>query len=172
MVRIIFPITVPVCGLPDMEYFYRMIVLRPKVNTLFSLSLFTSFCLVAGAVGIAHFYFDDVSWYDYIFLYFLMPLGILLLVRMIFNYKMVTLGNNKITVVYPTRFKEKNYSLADIDIWSETSVKTPSGLYKELQIKFKDASKVRLSFHEHKGYPQALDYLQKKCKKQFKPTPS
>lgn len=147
-----------------------MIVLRPKVNTLFSLSLFTSFCLVAGAVGVAHYYFNDMSWYDYVFIFFLFPLGVLLLLRLIFNYKTVTLGNNRITVVYPSRFKEKNYSLADIDFWTETAVKTPSGLYKELQIKFRDARKVRLSFHEHKGYPQALDYLQKKCKNQFKAT--
>jgi hypothetical protein len=129
--------------------------------------LFTSFCLVSGAVGLTHYYFNDLSWYDYIFIFLLLPLGVILLLRLIFNYKTVTLGNNRITVIHPTRFKEYSYSISDVVTWTERVVKTPSGLYKEMEIRFLDKRKVTLSFHEHKGYPQAVDFMRKKCAKQF-----
>ncbi len=151
-------------------YFYPMIVLRPKASTLFSLSLFTSLCLVAGAVGITHYLLNGtLSWYDYIFVLLLLPLGVILLLRLIFNYSSVRMGKDRITVIHPTRFSERNYSLSDIEYWTEKQVKTPSGLYKEVEIRFSDRRKVSLSLQEHKGYPQAIAYLQKKCKRQFKP---
>lgn len=146
-----------------------MIVLRPKASTLFSLSLFTSFCLVAGAVGITHYLLNDsLAWYDYIFIGLLLPLGIILLLRLIFNYYSVRIGKERITVIHPTRFTERNYSLTDIDYWTEKQIKTPSGLYKEVEIRFSDQRKVSLSLQEHKGYPEALSYLKKKCKNKFK----
>lgn len=146
-----------------------MIVLRPKVSTLFSLSLFTSFCLVAGAVGVTHYLLTDLAWYDYIFLGLFLPLGIILLLRLIFNYSSIRIGRGQFTVIYPTRFTQRNYGLDEIESWTEKEVKTPSGLYKEVEIRFVDNRKVTVSLHEHKGYAEAVAYLRKKCNKKFKP---
>ncbi len=145
-----------------------MIVLRPKVSTLFSLSLFTSFCLVAGAIGVTHYLLTGLSWYDYLFLGLLLPLGVVLLLRLIFNYSSIRIGRDQITVIYPTRFIQRNYGLADIEYWTEKEVKTPSGLYKEVEIRFTDQRKVSVSLHEHKGYADAVAYLRKKCSKKYK----
>ncbi len=154
----------------DILYFYRMIVLRPKATTLFSLSIFISFCLIAGGVGITHYLLNNaLAWYDYIFLILLFPLGIILLLRLIFNYALVRIGRNQITVIYPTRFTERSYELDQLKYWTEKKVKTPSGLYKEVEIRFNDNRKVSLSLQEHKGYEEALSYLKKKCGNKFRP---
>ncbi|HNP19160.1 MAG TPA: hypothetical protein PKL31_12045 [Fulvivirga sp.] len=107
------------------------------------------------------------EWYLYAGLIVLGPIGLGLLFRTVLSYKIVYLGKGSIEVRFPTRFKKVTYKLNSIVRWSETTVKTPGGKFKELEIVFDNKKKLQLSIQEHTNYPQVIKYLKKKCPKKF-----
>jgi hypothetical protein len=52
--------------------------------------------------------------------------------------------------------------------WYEESVKTASGTYREIIIRFSNGKKIRISMQEHVRYKEALNYMQKKCRTKLK----
>lgn len=146
-----------------------MIVVKPKIGTLFSLGVFVAASLSLGGYA-AHVTFIEKSpeWYHYILLFIFAPIGLGLFFRMIFKYKIVRIGKGIITIMIPTRFLEKSYQLDDIKHWKETSIKTAGGNYKELEILFDDQKRLNLSMQEHGEYGKVIIYLKKKVAKKMK----
>ncbi|MBL6447309.1 hypothetical protein JMN32_13400 [Fulvivirga sp. 29W222] len=146
-----------------------MIVAKPKVGTLFSLGLFIAISL-AVAIYTASFMIDnsDIAWYQYVIVIILFPLSLGLAAKVIFGYKIIAIGKEKLDITFPTRFKKKSYKIKDIDYWKETQVKTATGTYKELEIQFDDKKQLSLSYQEHTDYPKVVNYLKKKCAKKMR----
>lgn len=143
-----------------------MIVVKPKVNTLFSLGIFILICL---AVAIYNFYLISISetpkWYHYLLVIVPAPIGLGLLFRMLFSYKIVKVGKLKIEILFPVRASKKSYTLRQIKYWKEESVKTANGVFKELEVRFTDNKNLKISLQEYQAYNEMIQYLNKKSGK-------
>ncbi|MBL3656622.1 hypothetical protein [Fulvivirga sediminis] len=140
-----------------------MIVAKPKKGTLFSLGLF-----IVLAVGLATYITYTMLqgqpvWYQYALVALLYPIGIGLAIKVVWGYKVITVGKNKISIKYPIRFQTVEYTLKQLISWKEAIVKTGTGTFKEVSIKFDNGKVLNLSYQEHTDYPQVIQYLKKKC---------
>ncbi len=146
-----------------------MIVVKPKVSTLFSLGIFVAACISVGGYTFSILLTsNNPQWYHYATTSFLVPLGLGLLFRMIFKYKVVSIGKESIIIKFPTRFRMKNYPLKEVKMWHETAIKTAGGKYKEVEIIFTDLKKLSLSMQEHSNYSDVIKYMNKKISKKRK----
>lgn len=143
-----------------------MIVAKPKVSTLFSLGVFIAISLALSGYAIGHILSGKpIEWYHYALGVIFFPIGLGLLLRLLFGYRVVTIGKEKFDIHFPSRFNRKSYKVKDVTKWKETQVKTVSGTFKELEIYFNDNKHITLSIQEHTDYPKVLQYLKKKCGK-------
>lgn len=146
-----------------------MITTKPKVSTLFSMGIFIAVALSISAYC-AYLMFDSgrIIWYQFLAAIILGPLALGLLAKVIFGYKIVSIGKERIDIKFPTKFTNKAYTLKDVDFWKEEEVKTGTGTYKELEVRFHSGGKLNLSYQEHTNYSAVIKYLKKKCAKKFK----
>lgn len=146
-----------------------LIIAKPKIGTLFSLGAFIVLSVVIASFTASHMIGEEnIAWYQYLIVIVLFPLALGLATKLIFGYKIIEVGKEKIDIFFPTRFKRQSYKIKEIDFWQETQVKTATGTYKEVQIQFADKKKLSLSYQEHTEYPQVIKYLKKKCAKKMK----
>jgi len=144
----------------------HMIVAKPKISTLFSLSIFILLCFLVSGYAIGYMLSGkSIEWYHYTLAIIFFPIGLGLLFRMLLGYRVVRVGKEKFEVHFPSRFTTRTYKLKDISQWKETAVKTVSGTFKEVEILFNDRKKITVSIQEHTDYKPLIKYLQKKCAK-------
>ena len=143
-----------------------MIIVKPKGSTLTSLTLFI---ILIGALVIATFTSinrsDSIYWYHYLFLVILIPLGVGVLIKVIFSYKIISIGKEKISWRIPALFKNESYTLKDLKNWQEITIKTTTGVFQQLEIKFDNDHQLTLSRQEHTNYDDVLMYLKQKAPK-------
>lgn len=141
-----------------------MIIVKPKASTLWSIGLFILLCFAGGLFGLSNLFSDVHSaWYNYVLAVVLLPLGLGLLLRMLWNYKNIQIGKGKVEVYYPIRGKKLSFRIKDIETWKEESIKTASGTYRELQIIYGDHKKLDISMQEHTRYKETLVYFRSKA---------
>ncbi|MEJ2005672.1 MAG: hypothetical protein P8X57_12055 [Cyclobacteriaceae bacterium] len=141
-----------------------MILVKTKASTLWSLGLFIILCLAGGIYGLINLLKDvHAPWYNYVLVVILLPLGLTLLIRMLLSYKNIRIGKGKVEVHYPVRGKKITFRVKDIESWKEESIKTPSGTYRELQIKYSGRKKLDISMQEHTSYKETVVYFQTKA---------
>jgi hypothetical protein len=141
-----------------------MILVKPKSSTLWSLGLFIIICLAGGIYGLVHL-FNDVhaAWYNYVLAVVLLPVGAGLLLRMLWSYKNIRIGKGKVDVYYPIRRKKVSFKLKDINYWTEETIKTASGTYRELRIIHTGKRKLDISMQEHTRYTETVQYFKSKA---------
>ena len=141
-----------------------MIFVKPKASTLWSIGLFILICFIGGIYGLSHLFSDvHAAWYNYVLAVVLLPLGLGLLLRMLWNYKHIYIGKSKVEVHYPLRGKKQSFKLNEIENWREESIKTASGTYRELQIIYGNHKKLDISMQEHTKYKETLVYFRSKA---------
>jgi len=141
-----------------------MILVKPKSGTLWSMGLFIVICRVSGGYGLSPMLSDvHAAWYNYVLAVVVLPLGIGLLFRMLWSYKKITIGKGKVEVYYPVRGKKTSFKVGEIDSWKEEIIKTASGTYRELQIKYASKKKLDISMQEHSKYQETVVYFRKKA---------
>lgn len=146
-----------------------MIIAKPKIGTLFSLGLFVILSLGLASFTAYHmFNATTIAWYQYLIVIILFPLGLGLAVKVVLGYKIIEIGKERIEVRFPVKFKKESHKLKDIERWKETTVKTATGTYKEVDIRFSDKKQLTLSYQEHTDYPKVVKYLKKRCARQMK----
>jgi hypothetical protein len=91
----------------------------------------------------------------------------ILMLRQLFNYKIISLGEEKVQVWYPLRFRTIRGNLKDMDYWEETIIQTKTGVFKQLEIKFPQKT-IKMSVQENTNYKEAINYLKKKQAKKRK----
>jgi hypothetical protein len=145
-----------------------MIVAKPKVSTLTSLLLFL-FALSASLAWVIRLYwFEGVRnmWIS-VSLGLLLPTTLLLFGKVILGYRILRIDKDKIMLTYPFKFRSYILGIKDLESWKESVVKTGSGLFKELQIKFKQKQSFKISNQEHTDYDKVFKYLERKAKNLF-----
>ena len=145
-----------------------VIIVKPKISTLFSLGIFIVLCL--GVSGYTLFTMLDreyVAWYQYLLVIVPGPLALGLMTKTVLGYKKVQVGQERIIVTYPARFTKKIYPLKEVEHWTEHEIKTAGSKFKELNVRFKNGKKLALSLQEHDRYIDVIKYLKKKCAKKF-----
>ena len=129
-----------------------MIVSKPKSKAIFAIGAFVIICF-----GLGGYNFMLISQGS---TWFLLIAHILML-RQMFNYKIISVGNNKIQVWYPLRFRTIRAPLNEMEHWEETIIQTKTGVFKQLEIVFPTRT-IKMSIQENSHYQEAVNYLKKK----------
>ncbi len=139
-----------------------MIISKPKPGTIFSIVLFALPLLAVAIYGFYILKTGQTSWYHYLYMIGFGPVALGLILRQIFGYKTISIGKDKLTISFLLKRTKIIHSLKHLKQWSETSIKTPSGNYKQLEVIFENQGKVVMSMQEHTEYHQVIKYLKKK----------
>ncbi|MEQ8364595.1 MAG: hypothetical protein RH948_17095 [Cyclobacteriaceae bacterium] len=144
-----------------------MTVSKPLNGTLFSFGLFIIISFVLVGMSLIEFTSEQhPAWYTYLILVALTPLSLFLVYRIFINYKVIELGNEKITIQYPVKNNRKHYPLGRVSHWRESIVKTgKNSTFKELEIVFDDNFKLNLGLREYSNYQKVQSYLTRKLAK-------
>ena len=138
-----------------------MIVSKPKSQALFAIAVFVLICFGLGGYNFKLIVEGSTWFFNWIMAIVFLLIAHVLMFRQLFNYKIVSLGNEKIQVWYPLRFKTIRGDLRDIEYWEETVIQTKTGLFKQLEVKFPRRT-IKLSIQENTRYQEAVNYLIKK----------
>ena len=139
-----------------------MIISKPKTGTLFSIGVFL--ILAYGASGYMLYQVIQMqSFATYQLLLLPLTVGIALgvTIKMIIDYKTIVMQNERVDVKFLLPIR-KRYYLKNLDFWQETKIKTFSGTFKELTLRFESRKAVKLSSQEHSNYERIQRYLKKK----------
>lgn len=139
-----------------------MIISKPKPSTIFSIMMFALPLMAVAVYGFYVLKTGQTSWYHYLFMIGFGPISLGLIFRQILGYKTISIGKDRLTISFLLKRKEVIYSLKQLQQWSETSIKTPSGNYRQLELVFDGKQKVGMSMQEHTEYHQVVKYLKKK----------
>ncbi|MEO9967472.1 MAG: hypothetical protein ABJF11_16865 [Reichenbachiella sp.] len=142
-----------------------MIISKPKIGTLFSVGvfIFLAFALfIYGLIQIRE--ASDRTWW-YVLVYTSGPIGLLVLMKILFTLKTIKISKERFEVRFPFKFQKYDFSGKEIDHWFHTSIKTYGGLYEELTIALQSGKKLAMSKQENTEYDKTLNYLKKKFKK-------
>jgi len=144
-----------------------MIVSKPRINTVFALSVFL--VLVFGSFFLL---LDSLLKSESFFILKLiltpitLVIGLLVLGKLLGALKIVKAGNNRLTIFYPISRSRINLPLGDIRGWREDVVKTKQGEFRETKILYGKKKVIKLSNKENTEYEKLLKYLNQKAKKQ------
>lgn len=142
-----------------------MITAKPTFNSIFSMTAFLVLMFAAfGYTAYVYFNEQNAGMFIYFSMIFSGGLAFGLLIKFLWNWKIVEIAKEKFIVKYPFRFQSLQYNGKQLMKWSETTIKTWGGQYSELAIKFEDNKKVSISRQEHTDYEKSRNYLMKKFK--------
>ncbi len=147
-----------------------MIVSKPKRKTIFSLGVFTVIVLI----GLFYFVnqlqgLESPETWRYIVIGLLLLTTSLMLHKLLFNYKVLKIGDNKFHIYYPFRFFKSVQEVKNLGAWQETIVTTNKTEFRQLKIVFVTKGYVKISNQENSDYDKVIRYLKKKApKKQVK----
>jgi len=145
--------------------FFRMIVSKPKAQSLFSVGFFTLILLGIFFVLLGN-YVDAQSpaWWYSVLLGFVGMLALALLLRLFLGYRSLRLEGSTLTVHYPFRFSARKFNLQDLESWEEIEIKTWNTTFRQLVLVFPQ-KKLSLNDQEHSQYESFRKVLRKKAGK-------
>ena len=144
-----------------------MIISKPKFSALFSLGVFVLVSFSIGGYNLLLIYQQNGWWLSYLLAGLFLPLGLAILIRQLWAYKILKFDKNKVMVNYPLRLTTKTADLKDLQHWEETIIKTGSGQFKQIDLAFENL-KVGLSMQENSSYQRVAGYLEKKAPRKRK----
>ena len=144
-----------------------MIHARPKPGTLISFGLFLVISYALLGLSIYVLTRDpQPAGYHYLIVLLLTPIATYITYKVLFRYKVVSMGNHQIEVRYPQFRSYRSYALEEVESWMESVVRTGrTSTYKELEIKFKDGWKIQMGHREFTEYDTMLRYLTQRLPK-------
>lgn len=138
-----------------------MIVSKPKSKALFAIGVFVLICFGLGGYNFTLIAKGSTWVFNYLMAIIFLLIAHILLLRQMFNYKIISIGNNKIQVWYPLRFQTIRAPLRDMEYWEETIIQTKTGVFKQLEIVYPKRT-IKMSIQENSHYQEAVNYLKKK----------
>jgi len=144
-----------------------MIVSKPRLNTIFALSIFLvlvfgSFFLLLDSLLSNESYFIV----KLILTPITLVIALLVLGKLLGAIKIVKAGNNKLDIFFPISRSRIDLPLEQIKGWREDVVKTKQGEFRETKIVYGKKKVIKLSNKENTEYEKLLKYLNQKAKKQ------
>ena len=138
-----------------------MIVSKPKSRALFAIGVFVIICFGLGGYNFTLIARGSTWFFNYLMAIVFLLIAHVLMLRQMFNYKIISIGNNKIQVWYPLRFRTIRAPLIEMEHWEETIIQTKTGVFKQLEIVFPTRT-IKMSIQENSNYQEAVNYLKKK----------
>jgi len=138
-----------------------MIVSKPKSRALFAIGIFIIICFGLGGYNFGRITTGDAWYFNYIMAIIFLPLAHILMIRQMFNFKIISIGNDKIQVWYPLRFRTNRIELSELEHWQETIIQTKTGIFKQLEIVFPKKT-IKMSIQENTQYQEVVSYFKKK----------
>ncbi|MBU2912537.1 hypothetical protein [Reichenbachiella agariperforans] len=142
-----------------------MIISKPKVTTLFSISIFLVLAFGALIYGLLNITESDSKTGWYILIYTSGPIGVVVLLKVLTGLKYMRIGKEKFDLKMPFRFSRLRFDAKDIEKWSHSSIKTYGGQYEEVTWRLKSGKEFGLSKQENTDFDKVLRYMKKKLKK-------
>lgn len=142
-----------------------MIVSKPKIGTLFSVGVFIALAFGVFIYGMIQIQSATSRTWWYVLTYTSGPIGLMVLLKILFSLKTLKISKEKFEVKFPFKFRKYSFGGKEIDHWFHTSIKTYGGLYEELTIKLISGKQLAVSKQENTEYDKTLNYLKKKFKK-------
>ena len=142
-----------------------MIVVKPKFNTLFSISVFLIAAFGLFAYSLIQMMDGTGSTLWLILVYSSGPIGFVVMVKVLLGWKVIKIGKDKFEIFFPFKFSRKTFNGKQIVGWQKNSIKTFGGKYEELICQFDSGDSLTLSRQEHTEFDKTLKYLNKKYKK-------
>ena len=143
-----------------------MIVSKPKTTALTALSIFIIICIAIGGYSLNLILDGAGAWYLYLITTLTFSVGLVLLIRQVVSYKVISLGDGVVKVDYTLRFKSKAFKLKDLIFWKETIIKTKNAPFKQLELSF-ELVNLKLSIQENTNYEQIYKFLKKRVAKKM-----
>ena len=138
-----------------------MIVSKPKKQALFAIGVFTLICFGLGGYNFMLISQGSSWFFNYLMAIVFLLIAHVLMLRLMFNYKIISIGDNKIQVWYPLRFRTIRAPLKEMEHWEETIIQTKTGVFKQLEVVYPTRT-IKMSIQENSRYQEAVDYLKKK----------
>ena len=138
-----------------------MIVSKPKSKALFAIGVFIVICFGLGGYNFMLITNGSTWIFNYIMATVFLVLAHVFMMRQMFNYKIISIGNDKIQVWYPLRFRTTRVPIKDLVHWEETIIQTKTGIFKQLEIVFPNKT-IKLSLQENSFYKEAVNYFKNK----------
>ena len=138
-----------------------MIVSKPKSQALFAIGVFIIICFGLGGYNFMLITNGSTWFFNYVMAIVFLFLAHVFMIRQMFNYKIISIGNDKIQVWYPLRFRTIRTSLKEMVHWEETIIQTKTGVFKQLEITFPKKT-IKMSVQENTLYKEVVNYFKKK----------
>ena len=138
-----------------------MIVSKPKSQALFAIGVFIIICFGLGGYNFMLITSGSTWFFNYVMAIVFLLLAHVFMIRQMFNYKIISIGNDKIQVWYPLRFRTVRTSLKEMVHWEETIIQTKTGVFKQLEITFPKKT-IKMSVQENTLYKEVVNYFKKK----------
>ncbi|MGW8122664.1 hypothetical protein ACV07N_08380 [Roseivirga echinicomitans] len=142
-----------------------MIISKPKRKTIFSLTVFTLISMLGAFYFMRQILAEPSGTWRYILLGFLLMVCSIMLYKLIFNYKVLKIGHDKVHVYYPFRFFKSVQDISELGAWQETIINTNKTEYKQLKLVFLNRGYVKISNQENSDYDKVYKYIKKKAPK-------
>lgn len=144
-----------------------MIVCKPKMSTYFSLGVVVAL-LVAGLIYILNDFANRQSyglWFYLISCSLITVVLLILLVKMMANYRFLTVKKNSLEIRIPLKGLRRNYPLSSVKAWQEEIIMANKKEFRQMTILFDDHASFSLSNQEHTSYNELLKYFRSKLGK-------
>jgi len=139
-----------------------MIVAKPKFNTFFALGVFL---LLVYSVLVYMLYdiftSESVSVWLYALLLGVAGIAMSVSVKFVSSYKVIGLEKNRAHMSLLFGLVKKRYYFKDLEAWSEESIKTSNGIFKQLSVNFINKSSIKISNQEHDNYNKVIGFFRK-----------
>ncbi len=141
-----------------------MIISKPHTRALFAISVFLILCFTLSYFALKAIFGGGSQWYHLLLVLAVLPIALIIMIRQLVNFKIITVGNNEIKVSHPFIFKGYKINLPDLVSWEETIIPTKNGQFRELKIR-SAKNVLTLSIQENTNYLEVYKYLKKKAGK-------
>ncbi|MBB3699033.1 hypothetical protein KMW28_08330 [Flammeovirga yaeyamensis] len=134
----------------------------PKTPAFFALGIFVIITTTLTIGSVRWMSIAGVTWYNAISLILFSIITLMMLVRVMFAYKKVTIYRGKITEKFPLRIGSKHeVSLKQqLLVWEETQKLIGKSTFNVLTIYFKATTPIRITDREMTNYAQAKKYFE------------
>jgi hypothetical protein len=144
-----------------------MIVSKPKSQALFAIGMFVLVCISLGGYNLSLLIKGSTWFFNYIMATVFLSIAFILVVRQLINYKIISIGKDKIQVWYPLRFSTTRMTNKEMVSWEETIIQTKTGIFKQLEIVFPTKT-IKMSIQENTQYQEAVNYMKRKVSQKRK----
>lgn len=138
-----------------------MIVSKQKKKALFSIGVFILISIGLGGYNLGLIIKGSNWFFNYIMAIVFLSIAAVLLLRQLFNYKVISIGKDKIQIWYPLRFRTFRSPLSSVVEWEETIIQTKTGVFKQLDVRLPNRT-IKMSIQENSNYQESVNYFKKK----------